>query len=66
MFAELRQNVHVSLCVLARPSVCACEATPEIARALLTRHSVALRIQALEADVRTAEFVEKHSHTLLH
>ena len=62
MFAELRHNVHVSLCVLARQSACACEATPEIARALLSRQSVALRIQwfsaptilALEADVRRA------------
>ena len=62
MFAELRHNVHVSLCVLARQSACASEATPEIARALLSRHSVALRIQwlfaptmlALEADVRRA------------
>ena len=42
MFAELRHNVHVSLCVLARP---------EVARALLSRHSVALRIQWLSNNV---------------
>ena len=62
MFAELRHGGHVSLCVLARWSACACEATPEIARALLSRHSVALRKQwlsaptmlALEAGVRQA------------
>ena len=62
MFAELRHNVHVSLCVLARQPACACEATSEIARALFSRLSVALRIQwlsaptmlALEADVRWA------------
>ena len=62
IFAELRRKNNVSLCVLARQSACACEATPEIARALLSRHSVALRIQwlsaptmlALEADVRRA------------
>ena len=80
MFAELRNNVHVSLCVLARQSACASEATPEIARALLSRHSVALQqwlsaptVLGLEADVRralarsgfyTAEFVEKHSHNI--
>ena len=75
MFAELRHTVHVSLCVLARQSACACEATPEIAGALLSRHSVALRPNhvgvgsrcasgACPPRVYSAKFVEKHSHNI--
>ena len=74
VFAELRHNVHVSLFALARQSACACEARTEIARALLSRHSVALRIQllsaptmlALEADVRRALARSTATTSLLH
>ena len=70
-------GVHVSLCVLARQSACACEATPETARALLSRNSVALRpnqvgvgspcasgacpLRVLQSSLRSTATTSRHS-----